>query len=269
MFDAWKSIGERRSVRTFDGRELLPEDLEKLCTFIKDIPNPYGLPVEFRLLSSKEQKLSCPVVVGTDLYVGGKMKLSPFLNEAFGYSFERLVLFAQSLGIGTVWIGGTMDRGAFEKAMELEDGEVMPCVTPLGYPAAKMSIRETVMRKGIKAGERLPFESLFFRNDFLTLLTKEAAGKLAGPLEAVRLGPSAVNKQPWRALVRDTSVDFYLKRSKGFGGSAVDMQKIDMGIALCHFAAAAEAEGIAIAFRQDDTTPKAEGHEYIASYTLI
>lgn len=27
-----------------------------------------------------------------------------------GYSFEKLVLFAWSLGIGTVWIGGTMKR---------------------------------------------------------------------------------------------------------------------------------------------------------------
>lgn len=47
------------------------------------------------------------------------------------------MLYAQSLGIGTVWIGGTMDRAAFEATMELGENEVMPCVSPLGYPAKK------------------------------------------------------------------------------------------------------------------------------------
>lgn len=52
-----------------------------------------------------------------------------------------------------------------------------------------------------------------------------------------RLAPSAVNKQPWRIVVADNKAHFYLKRSKGFGHEGkLDMQMIDMGIALCHFA---------------------------------
>ena len=77
--------------------------------------NPYGLPVEFKLLDGSKQKLNCPVVVGTNLYVGAKMKQAPHLNEAFGYSFELLVLYAQSLGLGTVWVGGTMNRAALSR----------------------------------------------------------------------------------------------------------------------------------------------------------
>ena len=45
------------------------------------------------------------------------MKREPHGEEAFGYAFEQIVLYAESLGIGTTWIGGTMDRKAFEKAM--------------------------------------------------------------------------------------------------------------------------------------------------------
>ena len=105
-----KLVRERRSVRTFDGRELTSEDREKLHKFIETIENPYGLPIEFKFL----EKMGCPVVVGTELYVGAKMKEAPHLNEAFGYAFEKLVLYAQSLGSGTVWIGGPMDRSAFE-----------------------------------------------------------------------------------------------------------------------------------------------------------
>ena len=83
-------VRARRSVRTYAERPILPQDMEKLCVFMQRIDNPYGLPISFRLLDAQKQKLSCPVVTGTHLYVGAKMKKAPRLNEAFGYSFEKL-----------------------------------------------------------------------------------------------------------------------------------------------------------------------------------
>lgn len=261
-----KLIRERRSIRTFEERPLEALDKEKLCAFMEAVENPYALPVGFKLLEG----MSCPVVVGTELYVGGKIKKAPHMNEAFGYSFEQMVLFAQSLGIGTVWIGGTMDRAAFEKAMELGPEEEMPCVSPLGYRAQKMSLRESMMRKGIKADERMAFEELFYNDSFEQPLTKDKAGRWYQPLEMVRLAPSAVNKQPWRAIVKEDAVHFYLQRSKGFSGGEIDMQKIDLGIALCHFDLAAKELGMTAEFSlaEPDITVK-EGMEYIASYLFI
>lgn len=262
-------VRSRRSVRTFDERAITQQDLDKLCAFMEKIDNPYGLPVEFRLLDAKKQNLSCPVVVGTDLYVGAKMKKTPHLNEAIGYSFEALILCAQSLGIGTVWVGGTMDRAAFERAIGLAEDEVMPCVSPLGYPAKKMSLRETMMRKGIKADDRMAFGELFFNGSFAAPLTQQSAGSLFQPLEMVRLGPSAVNKQPWRVVVSENAAHFYLKRSRGFGGGVLDMQKIDVGIALCHFDLAAKEAGLDPRFVQADPGIAAkDGEEYIASYLI-
>lgn len=257
----------RKSVRTYDERVIAPRDMEKLLAFMEKIDNPYGLPVEFKLLDARKQNLSCPVVVGTDLYVGAKMKKAPHLNEAIGYSFEKLVLFAQSLGIGTVWVGGTMDRSAFERAMELNDDEVMPCVSPLGYPAKKMSLRETVMRKGIKADERLAFEKLFFDGSFDKPLSQATAGKLGHALEMVRLAPSAVNRQPWRIVLEEHAAHFYLLRSKGFGGGVLDMQKIDMGIALCHFDLAAQEAGMCPRLiEMNPGLSMNSGEEYIVTY---
>lgn len=263
-------IRQRRSVRTYDGRELVQKDIDSLYAFMETADNPFNIPVKFKLMSAKENGLNCPVVVGTDLYVGGKIKCVPNANVAFGYSFEKLVLYAQSFGIGTVWLGGTMNRPAYEKAMELEDDEMMPCASALGYPSEKMSLRESMMRKAIKADERLPFEELFFDCNFNTPLKKEKAGKLAEPLEMVRLSPSAVNKQPWRVVVSDNMVHFYLKHSKNFSGdSALDMQKVDMGIALCHFALTAKENNLNPIFMQEDpkliSSPELE---YIASYNL-
>ena len=157
-----EEIKARRSVRTFDGR-MIDEDIkEKLLSYAGNIANPFGIPVEFRFLDAKENGLVCPVVSGTNLYVGAKIKNIPNASIAFGYSFELFVLYAQSLGIGTVWLGGTMNRPAFEKAMELAEDEMMPCASPVGYVAKKMSMRESMMRKAIKADERLPFEELFY-----------------------------------------------------------------------------------------------------------
>ena len=69
-----------------------------------------------------------------------------------------------------------MDRPAFERAMTLGDEERMPCMSPIRYPARKMSIKEGMMRKGIKADSRDPFASLFYDGTFGTPLTPEKAG---------------------------------------------------------------------------------------------
>ncbi|MBQ2895736.1 MAG: nitroreductase family protein [Oscillospiraceae bacterium] len=260
------SIRSRRSVRGFDGRE---PDMATLETLLQsETANPFGIPVSYKLLRADEHGLSCPVVSGTELYIGGRIQKGPRSNEAFGYSFERLILAATAMGLGTVWLGGTMNRDAYERAMELAEGEMMPCATPIGYMAKKMSIKESVMRRAIRADGRQPFETLFFRDDFFTPLTPAEAGALAEPLEMVRLAPSAVNRQPWRVLLREGEVHFYLKRAKAFDGGELDMQRIDMGIALCHFELSARAAGLEPVFSQAAPDINAGELEYIASYRI-
>jgi len=162
-----------------------------------------------------------------------------------------------------------MDRKAFEAAVGLSKGEVMPCVSPLGYPAKKMSLREGLMRKGIKADTRLPFSECFFDRSFDRPLSAEAAGRLRDALEAVRLAPSAVNKQPWRVVVCGDRIHFYEKKNKPAGSDSWDVQKIDLGIALCHFALAAQESGLSATFvREDPGLPCGAETTYIASYDV-
>lgn len=247
------AIRSRRSVRTFDGTGLSPEEAAQIIYFANVMRNPYGILIDWQILNAKEQGLSSPVITGTDCYIAGKLRWVPHGEEAFGYTFEQVVLFAKSIGIGTTWIAGTMNRAAFERAMELTSDEVMPCVSPLGYPASKMSLREALMRKGIKADSRMPFRELFFKGSLDTPLLPEAAGDLRIPLEMVRLSPSAVNKQPWRVLVCGDTVHFYEKQSRNsVTADGWDVQKIDMGIALCHFALAAEECDVHTEFLLED-----------------
>ncbi len=264
-------VKNRRSVRTYDGRELSANDTKKLCEFMENIENPFGKKIEFRLLNAEKHGLKCPVVVGTSLFIAGKIKREEYAFEAFGYSFEKFMLYAQSLGIGTVWLGGTMNRPSFETAMQISQEDVMPCASALGYEAKKMSLREKMMRGAIKADTRMPFEELFFDGSLEVPLTEKTAGALAYPLEIVRWAPSAVNKQPWRVVVTKNAVHFYLKRSKGFASSdKLDMQRIDMGIALCHFDLAIKELGIKTTFSvEEPNVAYGDDLTYIASYNII
>ncbi|MBQ7688647.1 MAG: nitroreductase family protein [Clostridia bacterium] len=260
----------RRSVRTFDGEPLRAEDADKILAFAQKVENPYDLPIAWQLLDAKKDGLSSPVIVGTNAYIARKMTRAPHAEEAFGYTFEKVVLFAESMGVGTTWIAGTMDRQAFERAVRLGENEVMPCVSPLGYAAKKMSLRETMMRKGIRADSRLDFGELFFRASFNAPLSPENAGELAAALEAVRLAPSAVNKQPWRVVLIEDKAHFYLKHSRGrIAEGGWDIRKIDVGIALCHFELAASQYGKRVSFEISDPGVAAgEDTEYIASYAI-
>ncbi len=244
MTELLKTIKGRKSVRTFDGTPVSAEDREKLEQYIRTIENPFGVPVRFVLLDAGTHGLSSPVLSGESLYVAGMVGKVPHAEEAFGFSFEKLVLYAWSLGIGTTWIGGTMKREVFERAAGLAEGEMMPCVSPLGYPAKKRSLKEAVMRKGVGADSRLPAEKIFFDGAWGAALPPEKQAEIADLTEMVRWAPSAVNKQPWRIIVSERGCHFYEKRDKGYIGEKTgDLQKIDVGIALCHFVTGLEEQG--------------------------
>ncbi len=257
-------VKARRSVRTFDGRALDGELASNILEFANNTTNPYGLEIEYRLLKASEMGLSSPVIVGTDLFIAGKMKKGLHAEEAFGYSFEQVVLHAQELGVGTTWIAGTMNRDMFEKAMEVSADEVMPCVSPLGYPAPKKSMREGIMRKAIKADSRVDSSQLFFDGDFSKSFEVSLDSDLGKTLELVRWAPSAVNKQPWRLVVCKDRVHFYEKHSLG-GNSLGDVQRVDMGIAMYHFVLGMPNARFLL---EDPGIKCPEDCEYIASFAI-
>lgn len=268
LSDLEKAIRTRRSVRTFDGKGLWQADKEKLEAFIAGLEDPFNIPIEYRFLSAKEQGLQSPVLVGEEVYLAGKVKKGKYADVAFGYSFEQIILFAEQERIGTVWIAGTLNRAVFEKAMDLQPDEIMPAVTPLGY-TAKMSLKETLMRKGVKADSRYAFSELFFKDDFSTPLEDDGSA-VSKALEMVRLAPSAVNKQPWRAVVTDSAVHFFEHKDKGYDrGEDGDLQKVDVGIGLAHFDLMMKEQGISGTIKDADPGIALPADtEYIVSFVF-
>ncbi|MCR5417031.1 MAG: hypothetical protein K6E79_09570 [Pseudobutyrivibrio sp.] len=162
-----------------------------------------------------------------------------------------------------------MPREKFEAASELKDGELMPCVSPLGYAAKKMGVKEVLMRKGVKADTRFDFAELFFKDNFETSLAEDEAKELGidTALEAVRLAPSAVNKQPWRVVITKDGAHFYEKKSRGYDNGTYDLQKIDMGIALYHFERECKESNKSVEYKVcDPGISLLENMDYIGSY---
>jgi len=114
-------------------------------------------------------------------------------------------------------------------------------------------------------------EELFFVRDFAMPLDRTYAlgHGLMDDLEAVRIAPSAVNKQPWRILIEDNKAHFYEKKDKGFATPDYDIQKIDLGIAMYHFETQLISEGRKpVLSTREPNLIVPDQMEYIATYTF-
>ena len=202
------------------------------------------------------------MISGASHFIGAAVRQGEMDLEELGYEFEKLILHLTSLGLSTCWLGGTFKRKDFLKVMNLEEGELFPAVSPFGYAAEKKTIKEGLARYFVKSDQRKPWSELFFSEDFSTPLSVEASGEYVAPLEMVRLAPSASNMQPWRILKSGSILyHFYEYKSPGYSDKfGYDIQRIDMGIAACHFALTAKENhldgGIHVYDTPDIPTPE-------------
>lgn len=277
-----ETIKKRRSVRTFDGRPITSADVEKINAYIANgehAVGPFGGTTRFeyipvtRGVSDKGLKLGTyGFIKNPKGYLAGITRNDPLALVEFGYAFERLVLYLTELEIGTCWLGGSFTRKSFEREISLGDGEFIPCITPVGYAKEKEHLLGAAIRYVAKADRRREWHELFYQGSFQSPLRMEEAGAFSVPIEMVRLGPSASNKQPWRLVLSDDkrTLHFYLEYTPNYRGNKLgfDMQRIDIGIAMCHFELACRELGIEGGWSVDNPglAVQSERTEYVASY---
>ena len=246
-----RAIESRYSCRSYKNKALTHEVKSQLLEHMGHIQaGPFGTKSRFKLGAYKStgallKRLNTyGFIKGTDEFLIGatggdteKLQL-----EEFGYVLEKIILKATSLGLGTCWMGGTFRKSVFSKMISLKKDEILPAVIAIGYVDDKQRRLDNVVRGLVKASRRRPWELLFYSENFETPLTKEAAEPFSVPLEMLRLAPSASNRQPWKVVKKDDCFHFYLRRTPGYQDQAVlkwtgkaDLQRIDIGIAMCHF----------------------------------
>jgi hypothetical protein len=244
-------VKQRTSVRSYEPEALEEKVKEKLITFLKEVKGPFNEGVRFKLVDSKSA-LNSDIKLGTYGIIRGASSFAvsavekgDMYLEELGYRFEKFVLYVASLGLGTCWLGGTFKKGEFSKAVELKENEILPIVIPVGYPAKNKSLVEKLMRKVAGSNNRKPWEEIFFKGDFDKKLSMEEAGSYSEALEMLRLAPSASNKQPWRVVKDGNNLHFYICHAKGYStGLGFDMQRIDIGIGMCHLDLALKESGM-------------------------
>ena len=251
-------MGKRFSCRQYIDKPITKDEQKRLLDYLSATgKGPFGAMVRLELIAATEQDRKALKGLGTYGFIKGAAGFivgaagpSQKNLEDFGYMMERAILFATDMGLGTCWLGGTFTRSSFAKKISATVDEVVPAVTSVGYILKKEQPGVT-MRALVGGHNRKPWDNLFFREKFGSPLSSDEASLYAVPLEMVRIAPSATNKQPWRIIKHGDSWHFYMQRTKGYGDTLTfkilniaDLQRVDMGIAMCHFQMAAGELGL-------------------------
>jgi nitroreductase len=267
------------SWRSYRDIPLKPEDKGRIEEFITSMaPPPFGTRVRLAIADSHlpgKQRMpgTYGIIKGARTILVGALTPSPMGEEDFGWAFEAAILCCTSLGLGTCWMGGTMDRGLFGRLIGLDAGELIPAVSPVGVMESSRTIVDSLFALGAGSRKRKPFSELFFTKGFSTPMDESSAGEYAEVLRMVRLAPSSTNRQPWRVVSRDGCFHFFLARTAGYKAispQVVDLQRVDMGIAMLHFEVTARQLGLEGSWSRRDGThgvTSPAGVEYRFSWT--
>jgi len=242
-------IRQRYSCRTYGDRPIDPATREALSKHLASLSaGPFASQTRFSLLAATEDDRTSlkglgtyGTIKGAPGFIVGAAQPGPRDLEDYGFCMERAVLAATGLGLQTCWLGGSFTKSSFARKIGASRDEIVPAVVAVGYPVD--GSREHWIRERAGGDGRLPHDRLFFEGTPDQPLPMSTGGEWANALEAVRWAPSASNKQPWRLVRSGRTWRFYLERTKGYGKGTLtfalmrmaDLQRVDMGIAMCHF----------------------------------
>ncbi len=242
------NIKKRISVRSYNPKNIDSKLFERVQMEVnKKRIGPFGNIISFILINTDDDKLaelgkmtSYGIIKGTSLYIGGYCDSDDNTIIDYGYCFEELVLELTALNIGTCWLGGTFGRSFISKAMNLPEGKVIPGISPIGLANDKRSFSDKLVRKLAKADKRKDNSELFFKFEkskgLYPILLENEHDNISTILEMLRIAPSASNKQPWRIIVENSTLNLFWDVDIKYNSmiKTHNIQALDMGIALCH-----------------------------------
>ena len=252
-------ITQRKSFRNFNEQPLDNKIIQNLQDFADRLPEgPFGNKCKFYLVQTDldirnfYKQGTYGIIHGArNWIVSSTSDMGKKNFEDLGYLMELIVLYATSLNIQTCWVGGSFRERYFKNKVKTKTGEIIPAIVAIGTAEPYEGKLNAIIKWSVQSKKRKPWESLFFQGDLDTPLNKSEAGKYAESLEMLRLAPSSSNLQPWR-IIKEANRDifhFFLSRNKKIKEfhkvfNIYDIQRIDMGIAMCHFTETAKEQGL-------------------------
>lgn len=208
-----EAIDARHSVRAYQDKPIDQETRQQLDSFVKECNQESGLNIFVQYddpdgFDSRLAHYGHFRNVHNYIVLSGK-KMDDF-DYLCGYFGEKIVLFAQQLGLNTCWAALTFNR---KKVRELiPAGETLCMVISLGYGETQGAARKSKTAQEVTDGN--PDQPWFVKG-----------------IDAALKAPTAVNQQKFRFSLKDDSP---FVRVKGLG----TYTKVDLGIVACHFEAA-------------------------------
>lgn len=234
-------IPHRRSVRAYRAECMDDAVLADVQRFMDGLtPLVPGARVEGRIIPTAHgnfmQKWKTPhfIVIFSEQTDDG------LLNA--GFMYQQLDLYAQSLGLGTCWVG----LGSLSDREAVPEGLKVAVMMAIGLPD------EIPQRCGAADFKRKPMAELTDLPDMR--------------LEVLRLAPSATNSQPWYVTHDGEQLHIWreelgLIKQRTHGR----MNRIDMGIGLCHLYV---AHPDTFRFVKVENPPVQAGQIYVGSVML-
>ena len=209
--DTMQMIRERHSVRAYLDRKIEPEKAAQIESELAEINARSGLHMQY--LAEADGVFGGLMLraigwKGAPACLALAAKDAPDAEERCGYYGEHMVLFLQSLGLNTCWVG--MFKASAVRA-EISDGEKLFAVIAVGY--------------GANQGK--PHRSK--RVDEVTDV-KEMPDWFRAGVESALLAPTAMNRQPFVFSLENGEPVARIN-----GGA---FAKMDLGIVKYHFEAA-------------------------------
>jgi nitroreductase len=161
---------------------------------------------------------------------------SPNVYEQVGYTGEGIILEAEALNLASCWVAGFFRPKVVTSLVKISESERVVAVTPIGYAAKHHSLEERAMTGFGMTHRRKPLSGLV-----TGLKESEWPQWIKLALEAARLAPSAVNRQPWKFQVEPNSITVSINTNGPEYGLS---KRLCCGIAMLHIEVAALSHGV-------------------------
>lgn len=242
----YQTIFKRKSIRKYDMTPLSSAVLDLLTEFAGHVtPLDNTVKYEFVYLSTNEVKNLLPIKAPHYICLYSETKPGYLMNA--GFILQQIDLYLSANGIGSCWLGLAKPG---RQVMEPKDG--MEFVIMLAFGNTEEQVHRTD-------------PSVFVRKNISEISQIPGSEEL---LEPVRLAPSASNSQPWY-FTGDLAEIMVSREKPGFLKAPVyaRLNRIDIGIALCHLWLAVEHKGSTADFSLTDGEAP-NGHEFMAKVQI-
>lgn len=204
---------------------LSADQIDHIRRFLQTVNSLYQeIPWKAEILKAEKKRrpVKGPWIVEAPYYLVFYSEPRDGYLENAGFILEQVVLYMTLKGIGSCYQG-------MAKAVpnpEWTAAGMAPVMTvAFGLP------EDTCIRKPELAKRHSLSE--------LVLCKEEVGDEMRCIMQAARLAPSAMNRQPWKLVVYHNRIHLFRKNPRL---PFWQLQRLDMGIVLCHVVAAAEEQ---------------------------